>query len=67
MLGMLRIIPAYLHLEMDRGFWYVEMHNMAYDIQLVAFPNNMVLLSGFSKKKKGYLNKINMTILYSRK
>lgn len=33
---------------MDLGFWYVKMHNMAYDIQLVVFPNNMVLLFGFS-------------------
>lgn len=42
---------AYLRLEMDHGFWYVEMHNMACDIQLVVFPNNMVLLFGFSKIK----------------
>lgn len=40
---------------MDHGFWCVEMHNMACDIQWVVFPNNMVLLSGFSKNE-GYIN-----------
>lgn len=35
---------------MDHVVWCVKMHNMACDIQWVVFPNNMELLSYFSRK-----------------
>lgn len=50
------VILEYLDLELDHVVLYVKKHNMACDIQLVVFPNNMVWLSYFSKYKIKYLN-----------